>query len=991
MSHSLPSENPKENPTDVRLNLPDAHSLMQWLDNPPNQHFSLVLISIPDYIKFSAKSGLKAAYQLLDNVVEHLIQAKEIDDSLYQFQPNEYVLIHPSHSEKWIQYIVQIIERLNSDPSILTNEKPNNIFIFCSGILSTSDRSNNQLLYLTVYQQVVLQRRKLSLSRSSESSNLDNILFPQRNKINHRQYELDLFESAKNKAFIGNGNILFLEGQAGIGKTKVINYFLERTRDSFDVFVLYGATQHVHTPSAYHAIKNALVRFLNQSPDLFYAYVHLLDEVDIRELFQFIPEMDSERLPEIQFDKPSKLYDFALFEALVRFITRISNDKKLVIWLEDFHDADLDSWQFIKYLASNISKEKFLLIISSRELDYFNNEYPDILRSILMDLKNMPVVRFHRVAPFDLQETIDYCSEFKYFKRLPTKSIEFIYSLTKGNPLYIYEISKLLASNPKLLQKIENNALSIEDLEIPSSVQDVVMAELSSLTKEEKRIIEFLSALGFEINTSTVKTIIQEDPKELDHHFQKLIEHNVLLDISTEANHQRVQFSHPMIRTVIYNTMGSKKRKTYHLQIAESMERYLDYSVDLVLLADHFYLAGIWEKAYKYAIACALQAKQVYAYQTAYQFFSRAREIAKYQYQDENFSEMVAKEGEMLELLGRYKEAYQRLSKSGKMMESKQNSFGAANVYLLMGKILHIQGQFQESLKILKKAKSLINNNVALFGFILGEECWIHRILGDYQQSISCGTHALEILERSTPKRETGLVYGNLAEIYYRLGNFQKAFDLFNRRLSISQMISDKFSESLSLNTLSELLLAYDRIDEAEKYATSALTLAMEIGNPEVLTRVLANQTHLYLEKKNPQTAHQTLDEAFSVAERSNYHYIRPKLYLLRAHAYLLDNDSKSAQQQATSALTLSGKSKAIEFQGLSYQLLGDIYCSLKNQNLTIEYYLKGIELLQPIHILQTIKSYQKLASCYQQFKMKKEYQAAKTQLEQLKEKIILT
>lgn len=979
-----------DNLSDALTLLPDHRAFYQWSQQLTNEKFSLVLVDISGFAKISSRFGKSAGHKIINELADHFRKLLKKEDLLFRIQSDEFVMVRPEISDEWIQSVIKSADHLKIPLPVIPNEKPNHVKIFAAGSSTHSEHKTVDAVYLHAYQSIVRLKRKLSPVGSPDPAVPETTMFPQRNKIVHRAAELELLHNKLNQSLLSHGNIVFIEGQPGIGKTKVINYFLETVREIYDPFILIGAAQHIHTPPPYHAVKKALLRFLYQSPEEFYAYLKLLDESNIRELFQFLPELDIERLPELRFDKPSKQFDYALFDALLKFISLIADDRKLVFWLEDFHDADAGSWQFVKYLSVNIRHKNIVVIISSREIDYENDNYPEKMRNTFLELKNSPDTHFHKMKPFDLKETADYCAEFKFFKRLPPKGIEFIFNLTKGNPLYIYEISKYLVSNTRLIQKIDKGSLPVEQFEIPETVQDVVMAELSHLSKDEKEFTRFLATMGFEISVEVSRTILRWNIQQIQRLIDNLKFKNILVDTISEPNNHRVQFSHPMIRTVIYNTMSMKKRRGFHLMIAESMERYIDYSVDIVLLADHYYLAAEWDKAYKYSIACALQAKQVYAYETSYQFFSRAREIAKIQYNDDSFSEMVQKEGEMLELLGRYNEAYKRLLKSAKLMEAKNNSFGAANNYLLIGKILHVQGDYQESLKMLKKAKTFISDNVAIYGFILGEECWIYRILGDYDQSLSAGNRALEILGRSAPKRETGLVYNNLAEIFYRLGDYKTAVDYFNKRLDISRMIGDKLSESMSLNNLCELMLAYGKTSEAESFCSQSLQIAREVGNPETLARVLATQAQVHLSNNQLQQAHQILDEAFGVADQSNYQYIRPQLYISRGFAYLLENNLDSAQQHAKSGLTLSTKSKAIEFQGLSLQLLGNIYCQQKNYASALDHYRKSIDLLTPINLVQSSKSLENLAGCYLKTEQEAERETTLKLLDDQRKKINL-
>jgi len=941
---------------------PGKAEFLAFLADPKPQigtpaQLAVIIADIKGLGNLNLRHGVSAGDEILRTVARYLKSECFPGSLIFRRSGDEFVIIDTVSSPQTIEIFVTSLMGHRFEIPVPGDPKPVAARLNVASATRRTDTDSLGDIYIRARQSFTTAKKLQTPVVDSDGDIPSQYHFPLKNKISFRAEELELMEQVWKDAVLFKGNILFLEGQAGIGKTKAINYFLQETRDKMDPVILLGMAHHVRIPAPYHLIKRALSRFFYQYPEKFYKLMNKLTEADVRELFQFLPELDAERLTNLRFTSPSQQFDYALFEAILHFLDLLAEGTTLIVWFEDFHDADSGSWNFIRYLSANLAGRNILFLVSMREQDWENPKVSDHKKTVFLELKNAGAVRFHRMQPFTLEETAGYCQEFKFFKRLPAKGIEFIYQISKGNPLYIVELAKFLVGNPRVIKRIEKGALPTEGFEIPSTIQDVVLGELKGLSREELEFTRFLSVIGTELPQDMIGLLSGRN----DLHVQSLIDSLRFKNVLTEGHDGRdtrtLIFSHPMIRTVVYNAMSLKKRRAFHLQVAGALEQNLDATADYALLADHYYLAAEWEKSYKYSMACALQAKQVYAYESAYQFFSRAREIAKITFNEAAFADMVQKEGEILQFLGRYDEAFKRLSKSVKLQEGRKNFYEAAHNYHLMAKIQHFRGQFTESLTTLARGKKMISNNVALYGLLLGEECWIYRVIGDYEKSLNAGREALEILDRSAPKRETGFVYNNLAEIYYRIGDIQTANQYLTRRLEISRAIGDKESEAMALNNLAEIRLEFNRVDEAEPFLDEALSIAREIGNPQVTARVLASRVQFFTVKEQSDPANTLLDEVHSIADQCQYNYIKPLLYLERAELYSLTGEPVAAEKQARSALNLAVKSHSREFEGVSYRILGEIAGKNGRYQDAVGFFDKAAPILKALNLSQFYRS----------------------------------
>lgn len=892
----------------------------------------------------------------------HVIGGEQL--TLFRGFSDEIIIEWIEKEPHFVQQTVNMLSSFSMDMPVNQAGKPVKVKFHIAGVRSESVEETFQDLYLRCVQGLSAARRILQPIIHQIPETSIPFYFPQKSKFLHREKELNrLFELGKSSV-CGRGETVIIDGLAGSGKTKLINHFIEQYDKFYDPWFLIGAAQHLFISPPYLPIKRALDRFRFKHSDRFYAYINQLSDSDIIEMFQFLPEMDFDRIrKDVSFAKGSKQHDYALFDAITRFYTLLSYDKGLVIWFEDFHEADTGSWQFLAHLAHHIKELPILVVISIRDGDYTNLNLKPINKKLYQEFKETANVHQINIQSFSLTETRDYLREMKFFSQLPDAAVDYVYRISKGNPLYIYEFSKYLISNPKQIKKLESGSDLKEMTDIPETIQDVVLTEISNLSKMEKEFVRYLSTFGFEINRHWIDLCSPFSESLTREMTQSLIAKNVLVEALSRTSGDFLEFYHPMVRTTVYSTLSLKKRRLYHQETAKKLEANPSSNADFVTLADHYFLAAEWEESFRYAVACGLQSKQVYAYETALQFFSRAREIAKIRGHEADFADMVQKEGEVLEYLGRYDEAFVKLAKSAKMMESVNQPYEAAHNLHLMAKIQHAKGHLDESLKSLKKAKSLIKNDVSLYGLILGEECAVNRVTGEYLQSLASGKEALEILSKSSPKRETGIVYQNLGEVYYRLGEKELAVEYFKKRLEISVSLVDKPSEAMAFLGLSELFLAYGELDQGKYFLDEAEPICAEIRHPETQSRFFILQSFLSLEHRNFEDAFARIDQAAGIIDAMDYEVLKPLPYIIRSALYSQDGQYKTAVSQAKSAITLAQKAKAVEFQGIAHRVLGDSYKAQQQFPSAIKSYQEAISYLEKLNLPQLNRTRLRLAS----------------------------
>lgn len=431
-----------------------------------------------------------------------------------------------------------------------------------------------------------------------------------------REFEKRKILNCINSLESGDGKVLWVQGDAGLGKTALVRYLAKAASlrgatclwggsGSVEVSVPYLAWRNilshlVETPIATHAAQAGVSRPGDQLAGLRYPQLApLINAV----LPGYLPETDVVR----------RLSGEARAEATLRLLTDViglRGTSRLVIILEDCHWLDTASWRLVYRVAQQFPH--ILFVMTSRP----RGEVREL--QLLRRLK-----RFDELPVTPLSESaIRNIVEDVLAHSAGDALISDIADRAVGNPLYAREYTLLLQEQDRIdrrgsagweLRATESDPLTA----LPTSVEGLISSRLDTLNPEEELTLRTASVLGDRFERPILAATYPEtaSDKTLDDALNGLIAHELLADRSGDGA-ASFAFPHALIRTATYQQMTSTQRQDLHGRAAETYESLYgeDLSPHFAILAHHWSQTDRLERTVHYSDLAATQALSSGAY-----------------------------------------------------------------------------------------------------------------------------------------------------------------------------------------------------------------------------------------------------------------------------------------------------------------------------------------------------------------------------------------
>ncbi len=411
------------------------------------------------------------------------------------------------------------------------------------------------------------------------------------------ELELALRDAAEQRPVV-----VLLAGDSGVGKTRLIREFERRVSDEDDVLVLRGeAVEEADGELPYSPLIGAL-RPLVRSRD---EALSALSRGTRAQLAAIVPGLDEEPPATDRGDASAQL---RLFEGLLELIDVLSEDRLLVLVLEDMHWADRSTRTFVDFLARSLRSERVMLLLSYRT-DELHRRHP--LRSLLSELERLEIVRRVELPPFDRVELAEALADI-IGEPPGEKLVDRLYMRSEGNPLYTEE---LVAAG------LDGRGAA------PQSLRDAFMLRIERLSSDAQVAARAIAA-GRALDEVTVAHVTSIEPDALQQALREAVAEQVLV----AGEDGRLGFRHALLREALYDDLLPGERSELHLALARALEDRVEIDSDRGLefssaIAYHYAAAGDQPAALRATVQAALAAREARAYGDAADLAERALEL----------------------------------------------------------------------------------------------------------------------------------------------------------------------------------------------------------------------------------------------------------------------------------------------------------------------------------------------------------------------------
>jgi class 3 adenylate cyclase/tetratricopeptide (TPR) repeat protein len=407
-----------------------------------------------------------------------------------------------------------------------------------------------------------------------------------------REEELELLLRRWSKAKAGEGQVVLLSGEAGIGKSRLVVALLERlTADPHTRLRYFCSPQH--TDSALYPVIGQMERAAALAHgDTAQIKLEKLDVLLSRtstttqevSLFAEMLSLPNDgRYPAL--DMTSEQRRQRTLEALVSQTEVLSRSKPVLMILEDAHWIDPTSREAFSRVVDRLRNLRVLLIVTFRpEFDP-----PWVGRPYVTALT------LNRLAQRDIEAMIDGVTGNK----LIAASIrQDIIERTDGIPLFVEEMTKavLEAGSEGAAQRTVASIPS-PAIGVPASLQASLMARLDRLGPA-KEVAQIGAAIGREFSHALLSAVASKAEPELASTLDRLISAGLLFRQGVPP-HASYLFKHALVQDAAYGTLLREARRAFHVRIAKTLESQFTEIAENQpeLLAHHYTEAGLIEKA----------------------------------------------------------------------------------------------------------------------------------------------------------------------------------------------------------------------------------------------------------------------------------------------------------------------------------------------------------------------------------------------------------
>jgi tetratricopeptide (TPR) repeat protein len=687
---------------------------------------------------------------------------------------------------------------------------------------------------------------------------------------------------------VANENVNFLEGKCFSYSRGVAYYpFTDILKSNFDINEGDGDSE----------IKEKLKRGLNilQANEAS-TFPYLLELLSVKE----------SGLDDIQVTPEAK--KAGIIEALNHIVLKGSEIRPLILAFEDLHWIDSSSEDLLKDLLKLIPGARVLLIFTYRpeyNLTWGGRSYHSQLNLNRLSNRESLAMVNHLLGTDEIEDIL----------------AEFILEKTEGVPFFIEEFLKSL-KDLRIIEKDTEKyhlAKDVHRVTIPSTIQDVLMARVDSLTGGAKEVLQTGSVIEREFSYEIIKRLMAIPERELLSHLSVLKESELLYERGIFPQSVYV-FKHALTREAVYNSLLLKRRAEIHEAIGKTIEDlYADRLEEfLETLAYHSFLGEDWERAYRYNREAGLKALSFSAYEEAQIYFEASIEALK------KLPPTRSRIGEEIDLrfnmravlfpLGRHDEWAEHVQAAEALSKEIGDNIRLANSYNFLSTHFWIHGRHEEAISLCEEGLSLVESAGDFSAHIAS---MLHLGIpllytGEYQRHVELHREVAQKLSGTAAFERHGMVSlpsvlarGFLSWGLAELGEFEEAEEWGQQGIEIAEQGKNLFSITWVYACLGLVYLLHGKLDLAIRILEQALALCRDSDVLSAFSFTAASLGHAHSLTGHPDHALPILEEAVR-PHKVNLSAV-PTIYPLTAlaEAYHLIGQTEKAIQNAEEALRI--------------------------------------------------------------------------------------
>ena len=444
-----------------------------------------------------------------------------------------------------------------------------------------------------------------------------------------REREMQALLRYLEAAVAGQGRLVFLTGEAGIGKTRTALEFATLARSQGAHVLIGRGIEDTGAPPFWPWVQMVRTYLATQEPDVIRTAIGR----GAADIAQVIPDVKAclSDLPTLPALAPEHAR-FRFFESFTTFLAMAAVASPLVLILDDLQWVDTPSLLLLQFLAREVAAMRVLVV----------GTYRDVALPASHPLRHTlgAVVRESGVASLSLhglsELAVAQCMERMTGVPSTAAMVTAVYQRTEGNPFFLTEVVQLLAAEGAYTAL--HNAQAALELPVPQRVRDVVIRRLQALSADCQQLLSLAAIVGREFRLPVVIAVAAQASPPFRRPLLDLLDEalaaRLITGIPQSLGHY--SFAHALIRETLYEELSVRARVHLHQQVGDAIEHLCWPHLEpyLTELAAHFLAAAqggvAVEKAITYALQAAEHANALLAYEEAANHYTRALQLLEF-------------------------------------------------------------------------------------------------------------------------------------------------------------------------------------------------------------------------------------------------------------------------------------------------------------------------------------------------------------------------
>ena len=588
-----------------------------------------------------------------------------------------------------------------------------------------------------------------------------------------RANELLLLRDVMQRAESGNAGIVVLEGEAGVGKTRLIDE-MRAAAAAVGHLVCYGRTPPLAGPDLpfspfAEALRDVVVWPHSFSGDSW-------TSIDRRDV---------------------------VFERVLTALSAASAQQPVLLALEDLHWAGHSSWDLVSYLAANLSTQS-LFVIASVRLG------PDrqFVRRCLAELRRQPVASVLRIGPLSDDEVRELVGASVAPGRLDE-----VIALAQGNPFVAQEL-----------------AVAADHQRVPDTLAESVRIRAEAVGAEARDVLQVISTVESDADAALLRTLTDLADDQLEAALEALLTTGLI-----DAGYESYRIRHALTRKVIYDDMLPNRRRRWHARIAQTLDDGSPDAAMVPALAHHWHRAGDARKAAPLAFRSGMLALRRHAFPEASRLLTRAADLWPRSGQPPaERVPVLAHAAEAARWCGDLKGAVRLISSAVEVAEQVGDRETTAALLERLGRYQWELGRPVDMLAAYRRAETYLQSRPPsqVLADVLAAHATALMILGEYPAARDRATRAIGFATAGQWGAAEGHAEATLGVVRAHLESADAGVPHLRRAMQIARGRADLEVAVRAASNLSYVLCTAARFDEAVRAIDEGCSLIRDLDGP---------------------------------------------------------------------------------------------------------------------------------------------------------------